>query len=188
MSGAVVEHELKIPVPELERVRQALSEEGGRRTHGGLHEDNLLMDTGSGELRTAGRVLRIRRFGGETILTLKGGASFRRGVKSRTEDEVVIDDGDRMLAILSGLGFEVVARYQKVREGWHLGPVKVLLDRTPMGSFVEIEGPFDQLEATAQRLGLDPESAVRGSYLDLWHDHRAAHPGNDLPDDMVFPE
>jgi hypothetical protein len=57
-----------------------------------------------------------------------------------------------------------------------------------MGDFVEVEGPPEQLERTALLLGLRVAEAVRGSYVSLWHEHRARHPELDLPFDMVFIE
>ena len=72
------------------------------------------------------------------------------------------------------------------RAGWQLGDVNIVLDRTPMGSFVEVEGPIERIEEVARAAGLDPAAAVRGSYVSLWSDFRARHPGRDLPEDMVF--
>lgn len=185
MSRSSVERELKIPVADLEPVRSELTRHGARRIHSRRFEDNLLLDTPSGELRASGRVLRVRRTGGRSLITLKGRASFRGPVKQRSEVELEIGDADRMLALLVELGFGVAARYQKERECWQLDAAVVALDHTPMGDFVEIEGPGD-LEAAARRLDLDPENAARASYLELWHDFRADRPEAELPESMVF--
>ena len=90
--------------------------------------------------------------------------------------------------ILSGLGFSVFMRYEKDREEWALEDVSVVLDHTPMGSFVEVEGPRERIPVVAELLGLKIASAVRGSYASLWLDHRERHPELDLPFDMVFTE
>ena len=76
--------------------------------------------------------------------------------------------------------------HEKLREEWRLGRLLVTLDHTPMGDFVEIEGPEDELAAAAAGLGLDPALAAHGSYLSLWQAYRADHPELDLPVDMVF--
>ena len=55
---------------------------------------------------------------------------------------------------------------------------------TPIGDFVEFEG--DKAEAVAKRCGFDPATAVRKSYLMLYEDYVAEHPG--APPDMVFTE
>ena len=92
------------------------------------------------------------------------------------------------MEILEHLGFSAAARYEKHRETWLLGGIEVVLDHTPMGDFVEIEGSRESLDSTAASLDLDPEKAVRGSYLSLWSEYRKSHRGRDLPVDMVFPE
>ena len=75
-------------------------------------------------------------------------------------------------------------RYEKYRESWRLAEVRVDLRHTPMGDFLELEGPADSLAASARGLGLDPTLAVAKSYISLWRDHRRRHPG--LGRDMVF--
>jgi adenylate cyclase class 2 len=93
-----------------------------------------------------------------------------------------------MMTILEHLGFNVFLRYEKDREEWLLGEVSIVLDHTPMGDFVEVEGPPEDLVRTAGVLGIDVGEAVRGSYTSLWQEHREAHPDLELPLDMVFDE
>ncbi len=78
-----------------------------------------------------------------------------------------------------------MARYEKDRETWRLDDVEIVLDHTPMGDFVEVEGPAGVLEMTARSIGLDPSAAVRGSYISLWRAYRERAAEN-LPVDMVF--
>ncbi len=175
---------MKIPVPSLARVRGRLQERGGHLLHLAALEDNVVLDDGGRSLAAARRLLRVRRFGTTCLITLKGAASFSAGVKTRTELETEVADADTALAILAGLGFGPVRRYQKRRETWSLERVTVALDETPMGSFVELEGDGAALAGVAGTLGLDPHEATRGTYLDLWTAFRAAHPG--APEDMIF--
>jgi adenylate cyclase class 2 len=180
----VLEQEMKIPVPSLAQVRRRLQERGGRLLDSAAFEDNWVLDDGGRSLAAAGRLLRVRRFGTTCLITLKGAASFSGGVKTRTELETEVADADTALAILAGLGFGPVRRYQKRRETWSLERVTVALDETPMGSFVELEGDGAALAGVASTLSLDPHDAARGTYLDLWTSFRATHPG--VPEDMVF--
>jgi adenylate cyclase class 2 len=176
---------MKIPVRSLAPVRRRLAERGARRLHPESLEDNRVLDDAAGTLAAAGCLLRLRRFAGRVMLTFKGTASFAAGVKSRPEVETGVEDPDATLAILAGLGFAPVRRYQKRRETWSLDEVTVALDETPMGAFVELEGQATRLAPVAGVLGLDPGSAARGTYLDLWATFRAEHP--EAPEDMVFP-
>ena len=176
---------MKIPVPALPAVRRRLVERGGELLHALALEDNWVLDDAGRSLSTAGRLLRLRCFGGRATLTLKGEASFSGRVKSRVEVETDVSDPEQTLAILAGLGFAPVRRYQKRRESFSLDRVIVALDETPMGAFVELEGQAEQLPAAALALGLDPHAAALGTYLDLWSAYRAGH--QDAPADMVFP-
>ncbi len=176
---------MKIPVAALSSVRRLLAERGARLVAAAALEDNWVLDDERGALAAAGRLLRVRRAGGGCWLTLKEPGAFAEGVKTRVEIETAVASSDAALAILAGLGFRPVRRYQKRRETWALDEVAVALDETPMGSFVEVEGPAERLPAVASALGLDPHAAVHATYLDLWNAHRERHPA--APADMVFP-
>ncbi len=181
------ETELKIPVGDLDAVRRRLAASpGAHQAHPVEREVNTLLDTVDGQLATAGRVLRLRRIGDRRQLTLKGPASFEGTIKHREELELDVDDAQVLAEILKRLGFGPVIRYEKDRESWRVDGVTVALDHTPMGDFVELEGPADRLVALASGLGIDPERAVRDSYISLWQEHRRAHPELGLPRDMVF--
>jgi adenylate cyclase, class 2 len=182
----VVEHEMKIPIGSHAAVRRRLARRRAQLIQTKTPEDNWVLDDRAGTLAASGRLLRLRRFAGRTILTFKGTASFAAGVKSRPEYETAMEDAGAALAILAGLGLVPVRRYQKLREVWSLGGVTVALDETPMGAFVELEGETAGLPAAAAALGLDPGAAARGTYLDLWAAFRAEHP--EAPEDMVFPD
>lgn len=181
-----METELKIPVADLAQVRSKLADRGATRTSDNQREVNLLLDTADRELASRGCVLRLRRYGALRVLTFKGPAAYEGPIKVRTEHELEIGDLETMLAVFEALGFSSIARYEKDREVWRFEGVEVVLDHTPMGEFVELEGPSSELESVARSLGLDPADAVRGSYLSLWLEFRTHHPEKELPPDMVF--
>lgn len=186
MARESVESELKIPVADLELIRWSLHGVGAVMVQTMARETNLLLDTVDGDLRDAGSLLRLRRHGGTQLLTFKGPATFKGAVKVRQEHETEVNDLAVMGEILERLGFAVFRRYEKDREGWSLGEVSVVLDHTPMGDFVEVEGPPEQLEKTAHEIGLDVSQAVQASYVGLWDEYRTSHPELELPIDMVF--
>ncbi len=145
-------------------------------------EENVIFDR-QGELARQGAILRLRRDARGVRLTFKGPARFERAVKLRAEYEAPIGgDPEAVEAILAGLGFSAVRRYQKRREEWDLDGVRVALDATPLGDWAEFEG--EEAEAAARRCGFEPETAERRDYLALWDDHRRSHP--EAPADMVF--
>jgi adenylate cyclase, class 2 len=188
MAGsAPTETELKIPVPDLDAVRARLEAAGGVRQGGVEQERNLLFDTPERSLTAAGHALRLRRSGGRFLLTHKGPVSYRGQVKQRDELELEVADGEVMERILLRVGFTPLIRYEKERERWRVGAVEVALDHTRMGDFVEIEGRFEELGRVAAALALDPDQAVRGSYLSLWEQYRREHGELELPEDMLLP-
>ena len=184
--GVPMETELKVPVEDLGEVRRRLAGAGGELLQPTAREVNLLYDDPGGRIAGAGGALRLRRYGERWLLTLKGPPSYPGGVKTREELETEVGDGEVMGTILERLGFLPRVRYEKDRELWRLREAEVALDHTPMGEFVEIEGPAHRIPGLARRLGLDPAKALRGSYVTLWQAYRAAHPELELPEDMVF--
>jgi predicted adenylyl cyclase CyaB len=182
------EQELKIPVDDLGPVREGLRSRGARQLSGFEREVNLLFDDQEGSLERSDQVLRVRRVGGRCLLTFKGPPTFVGPVKRRDELETEAAEAEVIEEILKRLGLRPVVRYEKDRERWALEGAEVALDRTPMGDFVEIEGPGERLERLAAELELRPERAVCESYVTLWRRYRTEHPDLDLGKDMVFAE
>lgn len=185
--GPPTEQELKIPAADLETIRRRLAEVGARRLKPSRREVNVLFDTEDGEIARSDRALRLRRVDGRWILTYKGPPVYRGPVKEREELETELGSGEVVEAIFEHLGLRPAIRYEKDREVWSWEGMEIVLDHTPMGDFVEIEGRTDVLAGAARRLGLEPESALKGSYVTLWERYRAGHPELGLPHDMVFP-
>jgi len=180
----VIECELKIPVDSLDEIRRHLGTTEAEQLNSNEHEVNILFDTATGQLAACGQVLRIRRVRDRSLLTFKGPATYDGAVKQRLEIELEIGSNEQMSELLHALGYAPWMRYEKQRESWMLGETRVELDHTPMGDFVELEGPTDSLEGAARRLDLDPSRAVTQSYISLWRDYCRQHPG--LGRDMVF--
>jgi adenylate cyclase class 2 len=176
-----LERELKFPGVELDKLRDRLMELEAERVGPGAFEDNWILDRGN-ELISSGRILRLRTDGARARLTFKGPMRLEGNVKVREEREVGIENAEEARELLGNLGFQVVRRYQKVREEWQLGGVTIALDHTPIGDFAEFEG--DGAETVAKRCGFDPQKAERRSYLRLYEDHLKKHP--ESPPEMVF--
>ena len=179
----LIERELKFAGVDLDQLRSRLLELECERVGPPSNEDNWLLDR-QGELHRNGGVLRVRQDGRGALITFKGPATFEGPAKLRRELEIEVQDSQGALSLFAALGYEVVRRYQKIREEWRLGSETICLDHTPIGDFVEFEG--SKAEAVAKRCGFDPTKAVRKSYLMLYEDHLAQHP--DAPREMVFPD
>lgn len=176
-----VETEVKLRVADPEAARESLARIGAIPVRARQLEDNVLLDDEAGRLRKAGCLLRIRRTPDETTITFKGPRLDDEAVKSREEIESGIADPDAAHAIFACLGFVPVFRYQKYRETFVWKDVEIVLDETPIGVFLEIEGGKDAIHAAAAALGCDPREFITTSYGALFY--AAGGQG-----DMTFPD
>jgi adenylate cyclase class 2 len=162
------ETEVKLRVGSPEEARALLGRAGAVRERARVFEDNVLYDDAAGSLRASGCVLRVREAGEEATLTFKGPKRLVEGAKSRDEHETRVGSAAEMRAILAAAGYRSVFRYQKYRETWSLRGVEVLLDETPIGTFLEIEGELPAIHEAAYLLGYAADDYVSDSYVTLF--------------------
>lgn len=188
-----VEIEVKLRVPGPEAARMLLEQHGFEVSVPRLLESNTVYDTPQSSLRTRGELVRIRtvRQPGESspaadaLLTFKG-VSVPGRHKVREERETRIADPDVLDRIFERLDLRPAFRYEKYRTE-HLrkgGGGTVTIDETPIGTFLEIEGPPDWIDGLAAELGFTENDYVLSSYGALYFEHCQTHsikPGN-----MVF--
>ena len=178
------EIEVKFALRDRAALVRKLHEIGGERLYPETFEDNIVFDR-RGELKTKGALLRVRRFGRYSIATFKGPVAFDGNVKSREEVQTGVESFELAVQLFDALGYKPVFRYQKFREVWRVREVEVVLDRTPIGEYFEIEGQVDVIRAVADELGMSMDNAVRSTYADLYRQQRRTRA--DLPENMVFP-
>jgi adenylate cyclase class 2 len=166
--GEPTETEVKLRVPDLQQVRDALARLGAGLTRERHLEDNVLFDDDRDSLSAAGAVLRLRRTPGKAVLTYKGPRRIVEGIKVREEQQTKVDDPDALQGVLTALGYRPIFRYQKYRETWIHRGQEVVLDEVPIGTFVEIEGDADGIRAVTADLGLDPSGYLADSYVALF--------------------
>lgn len=178
------EIEIKFALHDRHDLTRKLVELGGERLYPETFEDNIVLDR-RGELRTRGCLLRLRKFGKYVIATYKGPVSIEDGVKSREEVQTGIESLERAVQLFDALGFKPVFRYQKFREIWRVRDTEVVVDRTPIGDYFEIEGALEMIRQVASELGMTMDQAIRLTYADLYRQARRTRA--DLPEHMVFP-
>jgi adenylate cyclase class 2 len=181
---------------------------------GRAHEWNIIFDTPQGGLAKHGQLLRIRTETpkakskkGKTppaqriLLTFKrpplDSPATARPVlqpnryKVREELELEVADADVLSRILEGLGMSGWFRYEKYRTTFRL-PVSaswakgllIELDETPIGTFVELEGPSEAIDRAARELGYLKRDYILKNYLALYVEE-CRRLGQE-PRDMVF--
>jgi len=149
-------------------------------------EADQLYDRPDAELRQSDQILRLRTRGARSTLTYKGPAQ-RAPHKSREEIELDLSDGPTFSLVLSRLGYQPTFRYEKYRTTFAASdqPGIITLDETPLGDFLELEGPATWIDRTSLNLGYSPAEYITESYPSLWRSHCETAP-TVVPPDMVF--
>jgi adenylate cyclase class 2 len=180
----LVETEIKIPFPGTPQAARDLIERHGYAASGPrLLETDQLFDRGSAELKNADQLLRLRRSGSVSTVTYKGPATRER-YKSREEIEFDVSDASAFELVLHRLGYTPGFRYEKYRTKFAAEPGIITIDETPIGVFLELEGPVDWIDSTALRLGFTPSEYSTASYAALYREYLRSHEG--APANMVF--
>jgi adenylate cyclase class 2 len=180
-----METEVKLRASSAGAVRNLLEKAGFLPEHERAFEANTIFDTPEKSLLSRQHLLRLREFRGQAILTFKG-APLAGPHKSRPEFETVASDLHSLRQILQSLGFQPSFRYEKFRTSYHRHGETghAVLDETPIGVFLELEGDSAWIDRTAADLGFAPESYITASYGSLWREHCSAM--GLAPGHMVF--
>jgi adenylate cyclase class 2 len=168
-----VENEVKIYVPDLDRVAARLAAAGAELESGRVFERNVRYENGEQSFSAQGIVLRLRQ-DTRVRLTYKDPGVIKSGALERFEAEVTVDDFDGMDIILRRLGFQPYIIYEKYRTTYRLGDAEIVLDEMPYGHFIEIEGTASVIDATLAVLELADRPRILMSYLTLFTRVKAA--------------
>src|SRR5436309_11129831 len=166
-----------------------------------VHEENVIFDTPQGGLARHGQLLRIRTETPEVrgkakkagpkqrvILTFKqpmarpvateGEGSSDGPYEVCDEIEFEVAESGNLAMIFRGLGMSYWFRYEKYRTTFRLPASKawakgllIELDETPIGTFVELEGPAEAIDRAAQELGYSKRDYVLRNSLRLYMEH-----------------
>jgi len=183
MTNAPIETEVKFRAPDLSALRHELLARGATISEPRHLERNTLFDDAGRSLTARGMLLRLRS-AVDTVITLKTPAppdAQSAQHKRRVEIETTVGDHAAAFAILTALGYTPLWRYEKYRESFRLDETTVVLDHTPIGDFVEIEGAPDAIRPVAERLGFDWSERNLKTYRELYVEMRGTDQGN-----MVF--
>lgn len=165
-----LEVEIKLRLPTEARGRALLRKAGFELVRRRQLESNAVFDSPDQRLRMAGCLLRVRRHGATRVVTFKEPAVAGRH-RSRRETEFEVSDDGAAVRVLEALGLAAVFRYEKYRSEYRGGAGVAMLDHTPIGDFLELEGPPRWIDRTAKALGFLPGDYVTVSYGKLYLEH-----------------
>jgi adenylate cyclase, class 2 len=205
------EREIKLRIEDLRALRRALAKLGALVVTPRVHELNVVFDTPEFDLAKRQHLLRIRtetpsasrgrtsRAETCTRVTFKRpvpsagstGKSGRRRHKVREEIELEVSDGKSLARIFEGLGMNAWFRYEKLRttfrlpgsQGWAKG-LLIELDETPIGVFLELEGPAAAIDRAARALGFQSRDYILANYMVLYREYCRSR--GEEPRDMLF--
>ncbi|MBI2822242.1 MAG: class IV adenylate cyclase [Acidobacteria bacterium] len=171
------EVEIKLAVQDLKEFLEKLAGLRPRRVAERKFEDNFVLDLPQTRLSDKGLLLRVRNEDGKGYLTYKGPVRVHRSFKIREELETECDPAET-LKLFQKLGYKVFFRYQQYRTTYqiripgekkgqvHL--VNVMIDETPIGNYVELEGTPQGVSGAAERLGYRRKQFIRDNYYALF--------------------
>jgi adenylate cyclase, class 2 len=191
------ETEIKLRVTDVPALRHRLKQLKARQIYARTHELNTLYDTPKKNLTRRGQLIRIRveqppsrsskkhhASPADAKLTYKGPArnnsnkttahdrlKKRSRYKVKAEFEVELSDAEQMRRILSALGLRPSFRYEKFRTTYALKSqhnLKIEVDETPIGTFLELEGSPSAINRAAKLLGYAPSQYITQTYGALY--------------------
>ena len=185
------ETEIKLVVHDLRSVRRQIARLGFVKVRSRHFENDVLLDFPDFSLWRSRCLLRLRCAGGEWALTFKGAPLASRHYKVRREVETAVADGDKLQAILVALGLRAAFRYEKYRTIYaekasarNGHAAQVVLDETPIGNYLELEGPRRWIDRVAAGLGYRREDYITASYAALYREKCRAR--GEQPGHMLF--
>ena len=186
------EIEVKLEVKNPRALKRCLRELGFRCIEPRHLETNTLFDFPDTRLRAARCLLRLRHARNQWILTYKGAPLPSDSYKIRVELETAVEDGELLKKIFAALGLEVPFRYEKFRTVYAQSGLlegarhaRAVLDETPIGNYLELEGPKRWIDEVARRLGFQRQDYITASYATLYR--RKCEQQGVQPRDLLFP-
>jgi adenylate cyclase class 2 len=163
------EIEVKIAVSQ-SNWNSVLADLGFRLVSSRKLESNVVLDFPGQELFQTGKMLRLRSYANKTIITFKGPAREHEKYKIRPESELEVQEADKMLQVFKGIGLEVFFEYEKFRTVYQRGDLELMLDETPIGVFLELEGEPSLIDRAASELGFTSRDFIRKTYYELFRE------------------
>lgn len=186
------ETEIKLAVRDAKEIRRRLVELGFRRTLARHFESNYLFDFPDQRLRKSRCLIRLRFARDQGLLTFKGAPLRSRDYKIRQEIETQVEDGHRLREILLHLGLQEIFCYEKFRTLYAprgkrdvADAPHLVFDETPIGNYLELEGPQRWINEVARQLGYGRRDYITESYAALYR--RKCQEEGKTPGNMIFP-
>ena len=163
----MVEIEVKIRINDIPALSEKILTLGAKMEKERFFEENTLYDFRSKDLEKKQQALRLRKMNKKVLLTFKGPPQKSRKFKIREEYETEARNEKQLRKILKSLGLRPVFNYQKYRTVYRKKTLKVCLDETQIGNFIELEGEKNKIVKFAKALGFSKNEFIKLDYVYL---------------------
>jgi len=163
----MLEIEAKIKVDDLQAIKEKLLALGCQVEKDFYREQNIFYDFPDQRLTKNKQALRLRVIGKKAFLTFKGQPLQSRSFKIREELETEIKNFKHFKKILKKLGLKQIFEYRKKRMLLRKDRVKICLDESEAGCFMELEGKRSDLVRLARQLGFSRKDFLTTDYVQM---------------------
>lgn len=163
----MVEIEVKVRISDLKKIKERIETQGARCVRSRHLEENTLYDFTDRSLYAKQHAVRLRSVDKKTFLTFKGAKQKSRKFKIREEFETEVKNKKQLEKILQSMGLKPVFRYQKHRTVYRKKNLKISLDETSVGNFLELEGSQSDIVRFAKELDISKQEFIKADYIQL---------------------
>ncbi len=109
----------------------------------------------------------------------------REGIKIEEEYETSVGNFDEIEQVLKNIGFEKVSSYERIRDTFVKGGMKITIDSFPFGDYLEVEGELEDIKKFAEERGLDMNENITKSCDDIYYSIQTGK-GKEVSDHILF--
>ena len=164
----MLEIEVKIQIKNPKEMAHRIVELGAQLIRARYFEENTLYDFPDLILTKKKQAFRLRKIKRKTYLTFKGSPQKSRQFKIREEYETEVKSANQIKKIIKSLGLVPKFHYDKFRTVFRKKKLKICLDETPVGDFIELEGEQSHIVKFASSLGFSRTDFIKKNYIDLY--------------------
>ena len=164
----MLEIEVKIQIKNPKGMTHKIIEQGAQLVRERYFEENTLYDFSDLTLTKKKQAFRLRKIKRKAYLTFKGSPQKSRQFKIREEYETEVKSVNQIKKIIKSLGLVPKFHYDKFRTVFRKKKLKICLDETPVGDFIELEGEQSHIVKFASSLGFSRTDFIKKNYIDLY--------------------
>lgn len=163
----MTETEVKIRIQDIDSIIHRIRQQGAQLEKKRFLEENTLYDFPSQLLTKKRQALRLRKINKKAFLGFKDIPQKSRKFKIREEFETEVKNERQLKKILKSLGLAPTFQYRKYRRVFRKRRLKICLDETPIGNFLELEGEREDIVKMAKALGFSKKEFIKSDYVQL---------------------